>query len=70
MNNFVRLSPECGDWEAWYLNGKLIAEGHHVRVTDILDAVADIFPNTVETKYISDELAEMGFSKDLKDMIG
>jgi len=68
-HEFVRLSPECGDWEAWYLNGKLIAEGHHVRVTDILDALSNVFPNTYKCIEISDEKAEEGFTKDLKDML-
>lgn len=69
IHELTRLSPECGDWEAWYLNGKLIAEGHSVRVADILDALADVFPNTYKFIEISDEKAEMGFTKELKDML-
>lgn len=69
VNKFIRLSPECGDWEAWYLNGKLIAEGHRVRVEDILDALNDIFPNTYNLIEISDEKAEIGFTEDLKSML-
>jgi len=68
-HEFVRLSPESGDWEAWYLNDKLIAEGHRVETEDILDAIADILPNTYESIEISDEKAEKGFTKELKDML-
>jgi len=68
-HKFVCLHPECGDWEAWYLDGKLIAEGHNVRVEDILDALTDILPNTYTSVEISDEKAEKGFTIDLKDMI-
>lgn len=69
MNEFTRVCPECGDWEAWYINGKLIAEGHRVRAEDLLDAIADVFPNTVKYIEISDRKAEMGFKENLEDMI-
>ena len=68
MNNFVKIIPESGDWAAWYLNGKLIAEGHTVRANDLLDAIADVFPNKIEYVEIPDEVAECGFENDLKDM--
>ena len=68
INEFTKLSPESGDWEAWYLNGKLIAEGHSVRVEDILDALSDILLNTYKTIEISDEKAEEGFEVNLEDM--
>ena len=69
-HEFVKLYPECGDWEAWYMDGKLIAEGHTVRVEDILDAISNVFPNIVnESIEISDERAEIGFTDDLKDML-
>ncbi len=69
VKDFVRVSPYGGDWEAWYLDGKLIAEGHSVRVSDILSAIADIFPNRVSYMEISDDAAEYGFEKDLSDLI-
>lgn len=69
-HKFVKLYPECGDWEAWYMDGKLIAEGHTVRVEDILDAISNVFPNMIKKSIeISDEKAEIGFTKDLKDML-
>ena len=69
INKFVKLIPECEDWEAWYFNGMLIAEGHKVRVEDILDALANVLPNIFETIVISDEKAEYGFKNNLSDMI-
>jgi hypothetical protein len=69
MNEFVNVVPECGDWEAWYLNGKLIVEGHSVSGWNMLDALADVFSNTIRTVEISDEVAEMGFTENLEDMI-
>jgi hypothetical protein len=66
---FVKVHPKCGDWEGWYMNGKLIAEGHAVRVIDFLDAINDVFPNTYKRIEISDEKAEMGYTENLDDMI-
>ena len=63
MRDFVRVSPDGGDWEAWYMDGKLIAEGHTVRAEDVLNAIADEFPNRVTFEYIPDEVAEYGFDK-------
>lgn len=69
MFEFVKVFPECCDWEGWYMNGKLIAEGHTVRVCNLLDAINDVFPNTYKSVYISDEKAEMGYKENLEDMI-
>jgi hypothetical protein len=63
MRDFIRVSPNGGDWEAWYMDGKLIAEGHSVRVSDILHAITDDFPNKISLVEIPDEVAEEGFDK-------
>lgn len=68
-NVFTRITPVSGDWEAWYLNGKLIAEGHTVNAWDLIDGIADVFPNEIQTIEISDEKAEIGFSENLSDML-
>lgn len=68
-HEFVKVSPECGDWEAWYLNGKLIDEGYKINVKDILDALADVLPNTYKFLEISDEIAEQGFPSELRDIL-
>ena len=69
MKDFVLVCPESGDWEALYMDGKLIAEGHSIRVMDVLDAISDVLPNKFTYESISDELAEAGFSSNLEDMI-
>ena len=66
---FVIVSPESGDWEALYMDGKLIAEGHSLRVIDVLDAIADVLLNEVSYDEISDERAENGFDKYLCNML-
>lgn len=69
MIDFVRVCPEGGDWEALYMDGKLVAEGHSLRIRDVLDAIADVLPNKLSYIEISDEKAEAGFSENLADMI-
>lgn len=69
MNEFVMVSCESGDWEGLYLNGKLVAEGHSVRLEDVLDAIADVFPNKYSYEEISDDFAEEhGWSDNLEGM--
>ncbi len=68
MREFTMVRPECGDWEALYMDGKLIAEGHSLRAYDVLDAIANVFPNRYVYKEIPDERAEEGFSDSLSDM--
>jgi len=67
---FVVVEPECGDWIALYLNGELIAEGHSLSVTDLLDAIAEVFPNTIDWKTVSDDYAESGFHRLLSEVEG
>lgn len=69
VSRFTKVIPCLGDWEAWYLDGRLIAEGHSVRAEDILNALEDILPNKIEYIEISDSIAEMGFSKDLDNLL-
>jgi len=69
MRHFTLVSPEGGDWEALYMDGTLVAEGHSLNVTNVLDAIADVFSHTLVQEEISDDLAEMGFSENLSDMI-
>lgn len=68
MTDFVLVSPESGDWEAWYMDGKLIAEGHEVRASDLLDAISNVFKNSYKFAEIDDDTAEMGFPEELKDL--
>lgn len=68
MTKLTFVTAECGDWQALYVDGKLAAEGHRVDARDVLDAIADIFPNRVERYEIRDEVAEMGMPTDLNDL--
>lgn len=51
------------------MDGKLIAEGHSVRVEDILDEISSVFPNTYKLIEISDEKADEGFSESLEEVL-
>ena len=68
MTNFTFVSSECGDWQALYINGELAVEGHSISARDVLDAIANILPNKVESYEIPDEVAEMGVPTNLKNL--
>ena len=68
MTKFTFVTAECGDWQALYVDGKLAAEGHRVNARDVLDAIADIFPNKVEKYEVPDRIAEYGMPVDLSDI--
>lgn len=51
------------------MDGKLIAEGHSVRIQDILDGISGVFPSTYKIIEISDEKAEEGFSENLEEVL-
>ena len=62
------VSPDCGDWEALYVDGKLSAEGHSLSVRDVFDSLSDVFPNNYHSFEISDEKAEEGFPENISDL--
>ena len=68
MTRFTFVTAECGDWKALYIDNKLAVEGHSIRARDVLDAIADIFPNKVERYEVNDEIAEMGMPTNLNDI--
>ena len=68
MIKFTFVTAECGDWQALYTNGELAAEGHSISARDVLDAIADILPNKVESYEIPDEVAEIGMPTNLKNL--
>lgn len=68
MTKFTFVTSECGDWQALYIDGKLAAEGHSISARDLLDAIADILPNKVESYEISDRIAEDGMLTNLSDL--
>ena len=65
---FTLVRPECGDWEAIYINGKLVAEGHRLDAMSVLEAIADNLVCEIESIEISDEAAEMGMPTLLSDL--
>lgn len=62
------VSPECGDWEALYVNGRLIAENHRLRVEQVLSHLGQFLPISLVHIGVSDEIAETGLSQDLSEL--
>ena len=62
---FTLVRCESGDWEALYINDKLAAEGHNIRVRDVIDSINGILPNEYNEIEISDEIAETGMTNNL-----
>lgn len=55
----IRLSHYCvDDWEGYYLNGKLIAEGHNVPVRELMEKLE--VPFTSEYIDNASDLDEFG----------
>lgn len=67
MTEFKIVKPECEDWVALYMNGKLIAEGHSLNEVDVLDAISDVFPNEFQYITIADEVAERGMPENFSE---
>lgn len=65
---FTLINCESGDWEALYINDKLAAEGHSIRVRDVIDSISDILPNEYNEIEISDEIAEVGMPEKLSEL--
>lgn len=65
---FTLINCESGDWEALYINDKLAAEGHNIRVRDVIDSISDILPNEYNEIEISDEIAEAGMPEKLSEL--
>ncbi len=65
---FTLVSSESGDWEALYINGKRVFEGHNIYIIDVLDCINDIFPNEYDEIEVSDEIAEVGMPNDLSEL--
>ena len=68
MDDVALVRPESGDWEALYLNGELVAEGHSISAERALSCIAKPWNYKVERIEISDEVAEMGMPLLLEDL--
>lgn len=60
MDDIAFVRPESGDWEALYVNGELVAEGHSISAERALKCVAKHWDYKVKCITISDEDAENG----------
>ena len=65
---FTLVRPESGDWEALYVDGKLVKEGHRLSAFQILKCVKKIFGCQFESARISDEDAEAGMPELLSEL--
>jgi hypothetical protein len=57
---FTLVRPECGDWEALYIDGKLVKEDQRLSAFQILKLVKKIFGCEFKSVRVKDEVAEAG----------
>lgn len=65
---FTLVRPESGDWEALYIDDKLVKEGHSLSAFQILKCIKKIFGCEFENIRVSDETAEMGMPELLSEL--
>lgn len=65
---FTLVRPECGDWEALYINGKLVREGHSLSAWQVLECIEKNLVCEIDSIEISDEVAEMGMPTLLSEL--
>jgi hypothetical protein len=68
MDTCTLVRPKCIDWEALYINGKLVDEGHSLSADRVLECIAKPLDCKVELVKIRDEVAEMGMPTLLSDL--
>lgn len=68
MDDVVLVCPECGDWEALYVNGELIKENHRISARQVLECLSNPFEFQPRYIEISDEVAETGMPVLLSDL--
>lgn len=68
MDTCTLVHPESGDWEALYINGELVTEGHSISADRVLKCIAKPLDYKVEFVEISDEVAEMGMPTLLSEL--
>lgn len=64
----VRVCPECGDWEALYINGILATEGHSLQLDKVILSLGQFAPILYGYHEIPDDIAEMGMPRYLSDL--
>lgn len=65
---FTIVHPEDYDWEAFYINGKLVKEGHRLDAYQVLECIEQALVCDIELIEISNEAAEMGMPVLLSDL--
>lgn len=65
---FTLVRPECADWEAFYIDGKLVAESHSLDASRVLECIEKHLVCDFEQIEISDEAAEMGMPALLSEL--
>jgi hypothetical protein len=65
---FTLVHPESGDWEALYINGKLVRETHRIDAWEVLECIKKNLVCEIESVEISDEAAEIGMPALLSDL--
>ncbi len=65
---FTLVRPESGDWEALYINGELVREGHNLDAWQVLNGIEAHLVCEIEQLEISDETAEMGMPALLSEL--
>ena len=65
---FTLVRPECADWEALYIDGKLVDEGHSLDAGRVLECIEKHLICEFEQIEISDEVAEMGMPTLLSEL--
>lgn len=69
MDDVALVYPECGDWEALYVDGELVKENHRISARQVLECLSKPFEFKPRYIEISDEVAEIGMPVLLSDLI-
>lgn len=65
---FTLVRTESGDWEALYINGNLVREGHSISAWQVLECIEKNLVCDIESIEINDEVAEMGMPTLLSEL--
>jgi hypothetical protein len=60
LDDVTLVRPECGDWEALYVEGELVKENHRISARQVLECLSKPFEFRPRYIEVSDEVAEMG----------
>lgn len=68
MDDVALVHPECGDWEALYVDGELAKENHRISARQVLECLSKPFEFKPRYIEISDEVAEIGMPRLLSEL--